>query len=276
VAATSMPAIDSRSVHKVLKGRSAVVTGSTRGIGRAIAAWLAGAGANVMLNGFGVAAEIEQQRTQLEETHGAQIGYSAADMSDGRQVSMMIKEAESLFGACDILINNAGIQFVSPIEEFPEDKWDSILAVDLSAQFHAIKAALPGMRERDFGRIINISSAHGLVASPFKSAYCAAKFGVIGLTKVVALETAEQNITCNAICPGHVNTPMFNDQVKLLASAERLPPDRVIRDLILHNQPNKRPIEMDEFGALAVFLCSESARSITGAALPVDGAWTAR
>ena len=259
-----------------LKGRAAIVTGSTSGIGLGIATALAESGARVMLNGFGDAAEIERTRAELESRCGVEVRYSDADMSKREAVIAMVEEAEAAFGSVDILVNNAGIQFVAPVEEFPAAKWDAILAINLSSNFHAIQAALPGMRARDFGRIVNLASAHGLVASPFKAAYVAAKHGVLGLTKVVALETAEGNITCNAICPGYVRTPLVEGQIDEQAEVHGLPRERVIKEIILESQPNKRFVEVEELGALAVFLCSDAGRSITGAALPVDGAWTAR
>ncbi len=202
--------------------------------------------------------------------------YNGADMSQGEQVVQMVREAEAAFGALDILVNNAGIQFVAPIEEFPAERWQAILAINLSSSYHTIHAALPGMRRRGFGRIINIASAHGLVASPYKAAYVAAKHGVVGLTKVVALETATLNITCNAICPGYVRTPLVEGQIEEQAKAHGLPRERVIKEIILAAQPSQRFVEISELGALAVFLCTQAGRSITGAALPVDGGWTAR
>lgn len=259
-----------------LQGRSAIVTGSTSGIGLGIATALAEAGANVTLNGFGDASEIERIRADLAERTGVLVRHSGADMSKGDQVIAMVREAEAAHGAVDILVNNAGIQFVAPIEEFPPEKWEAILTINLSHAYYAIHAALPGMRERGFGRIINLASAHGLVASPYKAAYVAAKHGMVGLTKVVALETAEENITCNAICPGFVHTPLVEGQIDEQAKAHRLPRERVIREVILESQPSKRFVEVTELAKLAVFLCSDAARSITGAALPVDGGWTAR
>jgi 3-hydroxybutyrate dehydrogenase len=259
-----------------LTGRSAIVTGSTSGIGLGIATALAHAGAGVTLNGFGDPQEIERIRAGLAERTGVAVRHSGADMSRGDEVIAMVREAEAAHGALDILVNNAGIQFVAAIEEFPGDKWEAILAVNLSHAYYAIHAALPGMRQRGYGRIVNIASAHGLVASPYKSAYVAAKHGMVGLTKVVALETAKENITCNAICPGFVRTPLVEGQIDEQAKAHGLPRDRVIDEVILASQPSKRFVEVEELAALAVFLCSEAARSITGAALPVDGGWTAR
>jgi 3-hydroxybutyrate dehydrogenase len=259
-----------------LGGRSALVTGSTSGIGLGIATALAEAGADVTLNGFGDPHEIERTRTDLAERTKVDVRYSGADMSRGDEVILMVREAEAAHGAVDILVNNAGIQFVAPIEEFPPAKWEAILAINLSHAYYAIHAALPGMRARGFGRIINLASAHGLVASPYKAAYVAAKHGMVGLTKVVALETAEDNITCNAICPGFARTPLVEGQIDEQAKAHGLPRERVIKEVILASQPSKRFVEVDELAALALFLCSDAARSITGATLSIDGGWTAR
>jgi len=259
-----------------LTGRSALVTGSTSGIGLGIASALAHAGANVTLNGFGDPQEIERMRADLAAQTGVAMRHSGADMSRGDEVVQMVREAEAAHGALDLLVNNAGIQFVAPIEEFPAARWEAILAINLSHAYYTIHAALPGMRRRGFGRIINLASAHGLVASPFKAAYVAAKHGMVGLTKVVALETAEDDITCNAICPGFVRTPLVEGQIDEQARAHGLPRERVINEVILASQPSKRFVEVEELGALAVFLCSEAGRSITGAALSVDGGWTAR
>ncbi len=263
-------------MNGTLKGRSAVVTGSTSGIGLGIARALAGAGANVILNGRSEAAEVEALRAGLEAEHRVRVGYLRADMSEGAQVRELIARAQADLGAVDILVNNAGIQFVSPIESFPEAKWDAILAINLSSNFHAIRAALPGMKARNWGRIINVASAHGLVASPFKSAYVAAKHGVVGLTKAVALELAETMVTCNAICPGYVKTPLVEGQIADQARAHQMSEEAVVREVILEAQPSKRFVEVEELGALAVFLCSPAAASITGAALAVDGGWTAK
>ncbi|AKJ27567.1 3-hydroxybutyrate dehydrogenase [Caldimonas brevitalea] len=260
----------------MLKGLSAIVTGSTSGIGLGIAEALARDGAKVMLNGFGEASQIERQRAQLQAETGVQIAYSAADMAQPEQIRRMVVEAEQLFGAVDILVNNAGIQFIAPVEEFPDEKWAQILAINLTSNFHAIKAALPGMKRRNRGRIINIASAHGLIASPFKSAYVAAKHGTLGLTKTVALEVAETGITCNAICPGYVRTPLVEGQIKEQARAHRMSEQQVIEAVILASQPNKRFVSLQELADLVLFLCSDSAISITGAALPMDGGWTAR
>lgn len=260
----------------MLRGKSAVVTGSTSGIGLGLARALAQAGAGVMLNGFGDPAIIEKLRRDLAAETGATVLYHAADVSRPAEVAALIAAAEAAFGAVDILVNNAGIQFVAPVDEFPEEKWSAIQNIVLNASFHAIKAALPGMKRRNWGRIINLVSAHGLVASPFKSAYVAAKHGQIGLTKSVALEVAETGITCNAICPGYVRTPLVENQIEAQAKAHGLPHDRVIREIILAAQPTRRFIEIEEVAALAVFLCGDHAKSITGTALPIDGGWTAR
>jgi 3-hydroxybutyrate dehydrogenase len=260
----------------MLKGKAALVTGSTSGIGLGIARALACAGANVVLNGFGNSDEIERLRADLASQSGVRVEYSDADVSKPNQITAMVREAESRFDALDILVNNAGIQFVSPVDEFPGEKWEQIVAINLSSNFYTIKAALPGMRRRNWGRIINIASAHGLVASPFKAAYVAAKHGVIGLTKTVALEVAETAITCNAICPGYVRTPLVEGQIADQAKAHGMPEEQVIREVILAAQPNKRFIEVEELGELVLFLCSPAAAPITGVALPVDGGWTAR
>lgn len=260
----------------MLKGQSAVVTGSTSGIGLAIANALAHAGANVMLNGFGDNAEIERLRGSLSEQAGVRVLYSGADMTQADEITQMIGEAEAQLGAVDILVNNAGIQFVAPVDEFPDAKWEQILSLNLTSNFRTIRAALPGMKRRDRGRIINIASAHGLVASPFKSAYVAAKHGVLGLTKTVALEVAETAITCNAVCPGYVKTPLVEGQIKDQAKAHGMSEEEVIRQVILASQPNKRFVELEQLAAFVVFLCSDAASSITGAALPMEGGWTAR
>ena len=264
-----------------LVGKSAVVTGSTSGIGLGVARALAAAGANVMLNGLGAAADVEKTRNTLAGEFKVKVGYDGADMTDPAAIRALVAKAEREFGAADILVNNAGIQHVAPVESFPEAKWDAILAINLSAAFHAIKAALPGMKARGWGRIVNIASAHGLVASPFKAAYVAAKHGLVGLTKVVALEVAEvggaeTGITVNAICPGYVWTPLVEQQIEDQAKSHNLPRERVVREVLLAKQPNKRFATVDEIGALTVFLAGDGAASITGAALPVEGGWTAQ
>ncbi len=260
----------------MLKNKTAVITGSTSGIGLGIARALAHAGANVMLNGFGDPAAIETLRATLAAETGVRVAYHGADVGRATEVAALIAAAETAFGSVDILVNNAGLQHVAPVDEFPEDKWSLLQNIILNSSFHAIKAALPGMKRRNWGRIINLVSAHGLVASPFKSAYVAAKHGQIGLTKSVALEVAETGITCNAICPGYVRTPLVEGQIEAQAKAHNLPRDRVIREVILASQPNKRFVEIEEVAALAVFLCSDQAKSITGTSLPIDGGWTAR
>ncbi|MBS0630698.1 MAG: 3-hydroxybutyrate dehydrogenase [Verrucomicrobia bacterium] len=260
----------------MLAGKSALVTGSTSGIGLGLARALARAGANVMLNGFGDAAAIEALRRDLAAETGVRVAYHAADVSRPEAVAALVEAAEAAFGAVDILVNNAGLQHVAPVDEFPEEKWTLIQDVVLNSAFHATKAALPGMKRRNWGRILNLVSVHGLIASPYKSAYTAAKHGLVGLTKTVALEVAETGITCNAICPGYVRTPLVEGQIASQAQVHKLPPDRVIREVILAAQPSKRFVEIEEVAALAVFLCGENARSITGSSIPIDGGWTAR
>ncbi len=263
------------SQHRQLQGRTALVTGSTSGIGLGVATALAAQGANLVLNGFGDPAEIEAVRAGLSTAHAVDVVYSDADLSKPEAVRQMMTFAKDMAGPVDILVNNAGIQFVSPIEEFPDAKWDAIIAINLSSAFHAIKAALPEMRARGYGRIINVASAHGLVASPFKSAYVAAKHGIVGLTKTVALEAATAGITCNAICPGYVWTPLVEKQIEDQAKAHDIPREKVISDILLASQPNKAFATVEQIGALAVFLCGDGGASITGTALPVDGGWTA-
>ncbi|MBS3652402.1 3-hydroxybutyrate dehydrogenase [Pseudaminobacter sp. 19-2017] len=259
----------------VLDGQVAIVTGSTSGIGLGIARSFATAGASVVLNGFGEADAINATIEGLQGETGAKAVYSAADMTRPDEIAGMVDLALETFGRLDILVNNAGIQHVSPIDQFPVEKWDAILAINLSSAFHTIRLALPAMRRQGRGRIINIASAHALVASPFKAAYVAAKHGIVGLTKVVALETAEENITCNAICPGYVWTPLVEAQIEGQAKSHGIPREQVIRDVLLAQQPNKRFATVEEIGAFATFLASNAAASITGAALPVDGGWTA-
>ena len=261
---------------KGLAGKTAIVTGSTSGIGLGIAQAFAGAAMNVMLNGFGDAAEIERTRADLEKTFGVKVAYSGADMTKPDQIAGMVTEAGKLLGKVDVLVNNAGIQHVEAIETFPVAKWDAIIAINLSAAFHAIRAVVPEMKARKWGRIINVASAHALVASPFKSAYVAAKHGVLGLTKTVALETAEHGITVNAICPGYVLTPLVQKQIPETAKARNLTEEQVIRDVLLHAQPTRKFVTTEEIGALAVFLCTGGGASITGAALPIEGGWTAQ
>jgi 3-hydroxybutyrate dehydrogenase len=274
-----MDTFDSRAataLRATLAGKGAIVTGSTSGIGLGIARALAAAGAKVMLNGLGAAAEVEETRAALAAEFGAAVAYDGADMTSPEAIRSLVARAERTLGAVDILVNNAGIQHVAPIENFPEAKWDAILAINLSAAFHAIKAALPAMKARGWGRIVNVASAHGLVASPFKAAYVAAKHGVLGLTKTVALEAAESGVTANAICPGYVWTPLVERQIEDQARSHDLPRERVVREVLLAKQPNKRFATVEEIGALAAFLCTDAAASITGAALPVEGGWTAQ
>ena len=258
-----------------LVGKAAIVTGSTSGIGLAIARAYAAAGASVMINGFGDAAEIEHTRARLQDETGARVLYSGADMSKGAAIAEMVAQAEAEFGSVDILVNNAGIQYVAPVEDFPIEKWDQIIAINMSAAFHAIRAALPGMKARKWGRIINTASAHALVASPFKSAYVTAKHGIAGLTKTVALEAATFGITCNAICPGYVWTPLVEHQIPETMEARHMTKEQVINDVLLHAQPTKQFVTVEEVAATALFLCSDGARSITGTILPIDGGWTA-
>ncbi|MFD1612399.1 3-hydroxybutyrate dehydrogenase [Sphingomonas tabacisoli] len=261
--------------ERVLAGRVAIVTGSTSGIGLGIARKLAEAGADVVLNGLGGRDEIERLCGKLAGACGTRVAYNGANLMVPAETRGLVEKTIADFGSADILVNNAGIQHVSPVESFPEEKWDAILALNLSAAFHAIKAAFGPMKAAGWGRIVNVASAHGLVASPFKSAYVAAKHGVVGLTKTVALEGAEHGVTCNAICPGYVWTPLVENQIEDTAKARGITREAVIRDVLLAAQPNKRFAEVDELGALAVFLCSAAGQGITGTALPVDGGWTA-
>jgi 3-hydroxybutyrate dehydrogenase len=258
-----------------LAGRVAVVTGSTSGIGLGIARALAAAGADIVINGLGDEDQIERARADIAEEFGVQSVYSNANLLAPDAGQRLIGDALGELGRVDILVNNAGVQHVSPIEDFPVEKWDAILALNLSAAFHTIRAAFAGMKEQGYGRIINVASAHALVASPFKGAYVAAKHGVLGLTKVVALEGAEHGVTCNAICPGYVWTPLVENQIGATATARGISREAVIRDVLLAAQPTRRFAEVDDLGALAVFLAGRAAKSITGTALPVDGGWTA-
>ena len=260
----------------MLEGKVALVTGSTSGIGLAVARALARAGARVMLNGSRPAAEAEALRAGMEAESGQAVRYTAADMADPASVRGLVAATEAAFGSLDILVNNAGIQHVAPVDEFPDEKWDQLLAINLSSVFHTTKAALPGMKARNWGRIVNIASAHGLVASPFKAPYTASKHAVVGFSKAVALEVAETGITCNAVCPGYVRTPLVEKQVADQAKVHNMPEDQVIRDVILAAQPNKRFLEADELAEFVRFLCSPAAAGMTGAALPMDGGWTAR
>ena len=258
-----------------LTSKTAVVTGSTSGIGLAIARALAKEGANVVINGFGDAAEIERTRAGIESEYGVKAIYSPADMSKPHEIEEMIRLAERTFGSVDILVNNAGIQFVSPVENFPVEKWDQIIAINLSAAFHATRAAVPGMKARKWGRIISTASAHSLVASPFKSAYVTAKHGIAGFTKTVALELATFGITVNCISPGYVWTPLVERQIPDTMKARNMTKVQVINDVLLAAQPTKQFVTVDQVAALAVFLCSDAASQITGANLSMDGGWTA-
>ena len=260
----------------MLKGKSAIVTGSTSGIGLGIARALAAQGCNVMLNGFGDSAQIETLRAALSAEHKGTVLYSSADMSKPLEVAALVDQVARRFGSVDVLVNNAGIQHVAPVDEFPVEKWDQILAINLSSAFHAIRIALPGMRARNWGRIINIASAHGLVASPFKSAYVAAKHGLVGLTKTVALEVAGKGITCNAVCPGFVLTPLVETQIQDRAKERGISREDAINNVILERQPSKEFVKIEEIAALAVFLAGDDAASITGAAYSIDGGWTAQ
>jgi 3-hydroxybutyrate dehydrogenase len=259
----------------MLKGKSALVTGSTSGIGLAIARALAAEGANVTINGFGDKAAIEKERAGIEKEFGVKAMYSPADMSKPVEIAGMVHTAEQAFGSLDILVNNAGIQYVAPIEEFPIEKWDQIIAINLAAAFHTIRAAVPGMKARKWGRIINTASAHSLVASPFKAAYVTAKHGLAGLTKTVALEVATFGITANCISPGYVWTPLVEKQIPDTMKARGLTEEQVKRDVLLAAQPTKEFVTVDEVASLAVYLCSDAAKAITGANLSIDGGWTA-
>jgi len=257
-------------------GKTALVTGSTSGIGLGIARTLAAQGANIILNGFGEPAEIEQLRAGLADEHDVQVRYDAADMSRSDAIQQLMDKALAEFGCVDLLINNAGIQHVAPVEDFPVDKWQAIIAINLSAAFHTMRLALPAMKRKGFGRVVNIASAHALVASPFKSAYVAAKHGVAGLTKTVALEVAEAGITVNAVCPGYVLTPLVEKQIPDTARARGISTDEVIRNVLLAAQPTRKFVTVEQVAALTAFLCSDDAASITGAVLPIEGGWTAQ
>jgi len=260
----------------MLKEKTALVTGSTSGIGLAIARALAKDGANLMLNGFGERAAIDKERSGIAAEFGVKVGYSPADMSKPSEIAEMIAATEKEFGSLDVLVNNAGIQHVANVEDFPADRWDAIIAINLSSSFHTIRVALPGMKKRKWGRIINIASAHGLVASGQKVAYVAAKHGVVGLTKVVAIETANAGITCNAICPGWVLTPLVQQQVDARAKAHGIGNEEAKVALISEKQPMHEFTKPESIGALAVFLASDAAATITGSAYSIDGGWVAQ
>ena len=259
----------------MLKGKTALVTGSTSGIGLGIAERLAAEGAHIVLNGLGQPADAERIAADLRQRHRVKVVYDGADMSRPEAVFAMVQKAIAEFGALDILVNNAGIQHVAPVDDFPPAKWDAILAINLSAAFHTVRAALPAMKKNGWGRIVNVASAHALVASPFKSAYVAAKHGIAGFTKTVALEVAEQGITVNALCPGYVLTPLVEKQIPDTARARGITNEQVIHDVLLAAQPTKKFVTVEEVAAFTAFLCSNEAASITGSVLPIEGGWTA-
>ena len=259
-----------------LKGKAALVTGSTSGIGLAIARAFAGQGADVCINGFGDAAAIEKERSGIEKEFGVKAIYSGADMSKGPETEAMVADAIRQLGSVDILVNNAGIQFVSPVEDFPPEKWDQIIAINLSSAFHATRAAIPGMKAKKWGRVINTASAHALVASPFKSAYVAAKHGLTGLTKTIALELATTKITANCISPGYVWTPLVENQIPDTMKARGMTREQVISEVLLERQPTKDFAKPEDLGELAVFLCKDAAQQITGTNISMDGGWTAQ
>jgi 3-hydroxybutyrate dehydrogenase len=259
----------------MLKGKTALVTGSTSGIGLGIARALAAQGAQLVLNGFGDAAQVAALRADLAREFGVTVRYDGADMSQPEAIATMIDKALTEFGVIDVLVNNAGIQHVAPVDEFPPERWNAILAINLSAAFHTVRLALPQMKRRGWGRVINVASAHALVASPYKSAYVAAKHGIAGFTKAVALEVAEAGITVNALCPGYVLTPLVQQQIPDTAKARGISEDAVVRDVLLHAQPTKKFVTVGQVAAFATFLCSDDAASVTGAVLPVEGGWTA-
>ncbi|MFA5964236.1 MAG: 3-hydroxybutyrate dehydrogenase [Sphingomonas sp.] len=269
-------AIPQMHAARPLAGRVAIITGSTSGIGLGVARALAEAGADIMLNGLGDADAIEVTRATLADSYGTRVAYDGANLIDPAGAGALVINTIARLGKVDILVNNAGIQHVAPIEEFPAAKWDAIIALNLSSAFHTIRTAYGSMKAAGWGRIVNVASAHGLVASPFKSAYVAAKHGVVGLTKTVALEGARYGVTCNAICPGYVWTPLVESQIEDTARARGISREAVIETVLLAAQPSKRFATVEELGALAVFLCSDAGQSITGAALPVDGGWVAQ
>jgi 3-hydroxybutyrate dehydrogenase len=263
------------TINPNLAGHVAIVTGSTSGIGQAMAKALAAQGCNIVVNGLGDPAKIEEERSEIANAFGVEVKYHGADMTKPAEIADMVDFARREFGRLDVLLNNAGVQFVSPIEDFPIEKWDQIIAINLSSSFHAIRAAVPIMKAQGRGRIVNLASAHALVASPFKSAYVAAKHGVLGLTKTVALEVAEHGITCNAICPGYVKTPLVEMQIADQAKARGMTPDQVMKDVILAAQPTKKFVEFGEIAGLLIYLASDAGASVNGAGLSIDGGWTA-
>jgi 3-hydroxybutyrate dehydrogenase len=259
-----------------LSGKTALITGSTSGIGLAIATGLAAQGAKIMLNGFGDAAEIEKVRSGLAAEHGVEVRFNGADLTKPDQIETLFREIGDTLGGVDILVNNAGIQFVSPVEDFPPEKWDAIIGLNLTSSFHTTRLAFPGMKAKKWGRIVNIASAHALVASPFKSAYVAAKHGLLGFTKTIALEGATFGITANAICPGYVHTPLVDKQIPDTMKARNMTREQVIRDVILAAQPTGEFVSVEDITALAVFLCSDAGKAINGAPLSIDGGWVAQ
>jgi len=259
----------------MFKGKTALVTGSTSGIGLGIARRLAAGGANLVINGFGAAAEIETLRADLAKRCGVTVAYDGADMTQPEQIEAMMQNAIARFGSVDLLVNNAGIQHVAPIDEFPVDKWNAIIAINLSATFHTTRMVLAAMKKKRWGRIVNIASAHALVASPFKAPYVAAKHGIAGFTKAAALEVAEHGITVNAVCPGYVRTPLVEKQIPDTARARGITEEQVVRDVLLATQPTRQFVTVEQIAELAAFLCTDAAASITGAMLPIDGGWTA-
>ncbi len=256
--------------------RSAIVTGSTSGIGLGIAEAFVAQNMNVMLNGFGDSDEIEATRARLDAAGTGVIAYHGADMTKPDEIEDLVRTSEKLFGQVDVVVNNAGIQHVAPVEEFPTDKWDAIIAINMTSAFHTTRIALPGMKQRRWGRVINIASAHGLVASPYKSAYVTAKHGVVGFTKTIALETAEFGVTVNAICPGYVLTPLVENQIPDTAKARGITEEEVKRDVLLAAQPTKEFVTVEQIGELCRYLTSDSASQITGTTLSMDGGWTAK
>ncbi len=264
------------SLATSLAGKTALITGSTSGIGLAIATGLAAQGANIMLNGFGDAAEIEKVRAGLAADHGVKVRFNGADLTKADQIAALIKEIDDTLGGVDILVNNAGIQFVSPIEDFPPEKWDAIIGLNLTSSFHTTRLTFPGMKAKKWGRIVNIASAHALVASPFKSAYVAAKHGLLGFTKTIALEGATFGITANAICPGYVHTPLVDKQIPDTMKARNMTREQVIKEVILAAQPTGEFVSVEDITALAIFLCSDAGKAINGAPLSIDGGWVAQ